>query len=110
MMFGKRIQALRSERKLSQTKLAEEIGITRQVYGQYELGKSTPSLDVLADIADYFVVSVDYLIGRDEYSVLSYNEKDKCVFLPKELTEDDCETVKDLIASLHRRRLNRRKN
>ena len=60
-----RIRQLRKERGLSITKLAESIGISYQSLQRYEAGKRDPGIQVLIKLADYFNVSVDYLIGRE---------------------------------------------
>lgn len=60
-----RIRQLRKERGLSITKLAEAIGISYQSLQRYEAGKRDPSIQVLIKLADFFGVTVDYLIGRE---------------------------------------------
>lgn len=62
-----RLKDLRISKKLSQTALAEEIGISQRAISYYESGKDTPSLEILIRIADYFNVSLDYLVGRSDY-------------------------------------------
>ena len=61
-----RIRKLRKERGLSITELAEMIGISYQSLQRYEAGKRDPSIQVLIALANFFDVSVDYLIGREE--------------------------------------------
>lgn len=60
-----RIRQLRKERGLSITKLAETIGSSYQSLQRYEAGKRDPSIQVLIKLADFFGVTVDYLIGRE---------------------------------------------
>lgn len=57
---------LRKERKMSQSQLARELQITQQAVGKWETGKSTPDLDTLRKIAEYFQTSVDFLLGIDK--------------------------------------------
>ena len=66
-MFGIRLKALRKERGITQEKLAEEISVDRSSVGKYE-GKSKviPSEEVRQAIAEYFGVSVDYLMGKTD--------------------------------------------
>lgn len=70
-----RIKKLRKERELSITELAEMIGISYQSLQRYEAGKGEPNIQVLIALADFFEVSVDYLIGREPKSktVKSYH-------------------------------------
>ena len=63
-----RIRQLRKERGLSITKLAEAIGISYQSLQRYEAGKRDPNMQVLTKLADFFNVSVDYLVGREPKS------------------------------------------
>lgn len=62
---GSRIKKLRYEKDISQKELSKALGILNTTLSQYETGKRAPSDDIKMDIADYFDVSVDYLIGRD---------------------------------------------
>ena len=55
---------LRIEKKLSQDKISEELDISSSLVSKWENGISTPGPEMLEYIADYFQVSVDYLIGR----------------------------------------------
>lgn len=63
-MFGKRLADLRKKRGLSQYELAERLGFTRGQIANYEQGKREPDHDTLMKIADFFDVSIDYLLGR----------------------------------------------
>jgi len=58
------LKQLREEKSLSQKDIAEYLGLTRQAVASYELAKREPDYDVLKKLADYFGVSVDYLLGR----------------------------------------------
>lgn len=59
------LKILRKRRNASQNDVAEYLGVTRAAYGQYETGKRSMNPDVLAKLSDYFGVSVDVLLGRD---------------------------------------------
>ena len=50
--------------KLTQEEVAKQIGLSRSRYSHYENGRSEPDNEMLQKIADYFNVSVDYLLGR----------------------------------------------
>lgn len=60
-----KLKQLREERNISQSQLGEIIGAARSTICQYEAGKREPDLETLIKLADYFQVSVDYLIGHD---------------------------------------------
>ncbi len=60
----KLIRELRDGEHLTQTELAQRVGINRSLISQYESGDREPSLLSLVKLADYAHVSVDYLLGR----------------------------------------------
>ncbi len=64
MAFSLMLKQLREERHLSQKDIADYLGITRQAVASYELAKRKPDYEVLRKLADYFGVSIDYLLGR----------------------------------------------
>lgn len=57
------LQRLRKSRGYSQQQIADELGISRQTYSNYELGKREANYETLRRLADYFRVSVDTLLG-----------------------------------------------
>jgi len=63
--FKDRIKQLRLDKKLLQKDLAEYLEITVRAYQYYEAGTNFPDFKGLQKLADYFQVSVDYLMGRD---------------------------------------------
>ena len=63
-----RLKELRLERGLSQADIATMLGLDRSSYTYYELGKSQPTLHTLIVLADYYNVTMDYLLGRDLYA------------------------------------------
>jgi len=62
--FPQTLKLLRNERNLAQNDIAEYLGMTRQAIAAYEIGKREPDYSVLIKLADFFKVSVDYLLGR----------------------------------------------
>lgn len=62
----KRLKELRREKGATQKDVAAYLQIDQSTYAGYESGKSEPSLDKLSALADYFGVSVDYLLGRTQ--------------------------------------------
>ena len=61
-----RIKELRKKKGISQLRLATDLNTTQNTISRYETGEREPGIDELIKIADYFNVSVDYLIGRTE--------------------------------------------
>ena len=64
MNFGDNIMLVRKKKKLSQAALGKLIGTSGDVIGRYERGDISPSVDVVAKIADALETSVDYLLGK----------------------------------------------
>ena len=66
MTLGNRIQKLRTERKLSQELMAEQLGVSRQAVSKWENDLSCPDTKKLVKLAELFDVSVEYLTtGQD---------------------------------------------
>ena len=61
-----RLKELRKKKGISQLRLATDLHTTQNTISRYETGEREPGIDELIKIADYFNVSVDYLIGRTE--------------------------------------------
>ena len=62
----KRLRELRKEINKTQQNMADYLKITQQAYATYENGKAQPPLDIASRLADYFKVSVDYLLERTD--------------------------------------------
>ena len=63
-MFLPRLRDLREDWDLSQKQIAAVLGIDQRVYSTYETGKRDIPLNHLITLADYYHVTVDYLLGR----------------------------------------------
>lgn len=73
------LKKLRKERGLNQAAIAQVLNISVSAYGNYELDQREPNIESLKKLADFYNVSVDYIIGRDLHPS-SYNnltEEDK---------------------------------
>ena len=64
--FYKQLKEIREYNKLSQRKLAIDLGVTQACVAKWETGDREPSLDDLIKIAKYFGVSADYLLGLED--------------------------------------------
>lgn len=75
-ILGKRIKKLREKNNLNQLEFSKILNISNTTLSQYEAGNRTPSDEIKEKVADYFNVSVDYLLGRTEkYSSEAQNSK-----------------------------------
>lgn len=67
--FGERLRKLRKENDITQGQLAEKIGVVPSAVGKYErIPSSYPSVEALIKIADYFGVSLDYLLRGKKFT------------------------------------------
>ena len=69
MTFGERLTDLRKKKKISQTELAQQLDLHKNVLGRYERDQAKPSIDVAAKIAKAMGVSLDYLSGNVEADI-----------------------------------------
>ncbi|WP_270245609.1 helix-turn-helix domain-containing protein [Lactococcus lactis] len=63
-VFAEQLKTLRKINGLTQKELAEKLKIKQNSYSDWENGKSEPNIEMLVRIADYFDVSLDYLMGE----------------------------------------------
>lgn len=72
-MFSVRLKELREAYKLNQTELGEILGVTNQTVSNWENGNIAPSIEMVEKIANYFKVSVDYLLFRTDSLTIKVN-------------------------------------
>lgn len=65
-MVFENIRNLREDNDKVQVELAEYLNIKQTTYSKYELGKINVPVEVLIKLADYYDVSIDYLVGRSK--------------------------------------------
>ena len=65
-MYELRIRDLREDHDLNQTQVAELLKVHQTTYSDYELGRLNVPVTALHTLADYYHVSVDYLLGRTD--------------------------------------------
>lgn len=74
--LGKRLKALREEKNLSQQQLAKKLQTTQNAIYRYEHDLAEPTLGLLVAYADFFHVTVDFLLNRKE-DVVDDAEKER---------------------------------
>lgn len=106
-LFGKKLKALRTSKKISQKEFGKIFGVAESTIGMYERDERRPDFELLNKFADFFDVSTDYLLGRTDIPALTPQEKDEAEFQAfannpelsvfyKELPESDEEAVERL--------------
>jgi transcriptional regulator with XRE-family HTH domain len=75
MKIGDRIKKLREEKGLMQQDVCNTLGIEQSTLANYENNRRIPKIDVLIEIANYYGVSLDYLVGMTDNRFNSPNER-----------------------------------
>ncbi len=65
-ILATRLKELRENRRIYQKEIAEILGLSFRGYQNYETDQTEPKLATLIAIADYYQVSIDYLVGRTD--------------------------------------------
>jgi len=65
-MIGDKIKELRTNKDISQEKLSEHLGVTKNAISSWENNRTEPSSDMIKKIAEYFHVTTDYLLGANQ--------------------------------------------
>ena len=65
--FPGRLRRLRERRRMNRKAMGECCGLSKNIIGMYERGEKEPSLKTLIEITDFFEVSTDYLLGRENF-------------------------------------------
>lgn len=108
-----RLKELRKENNMTQSDLGKILGVGKTTISMYENGNSTPNDEIKLKIAEYFNISLDYLLGKSDiknYTNLDtpINKINKLVkqnkintlaahFEGEEFTEDDLEDIENFI-------------
>jgi len=64
--LGSRLKSLRGKKKITQRELAQVLKVPRDTVANWEINRGTPNIETISEIADYFDVSADYLLGRTD--------------------------------------------
>ncbi|MDW0111584.1 helix-turn-helix transcriptional regulator [Sporosarcina saromensis] len=66
MNYGDRLKTLRNNKGLSQKDLTDRLHINRSTYARYETNSTQPDYETLSRLADFFDVTIDYLLARSD--------------------------------------------
>lgn len=117
-MFALKLKELRENLGLSQRALAGKLGVSQSTIGMWESGQREPNFKMVEELANFFDVTADYLLGRtdnkkpvtdnssdigfDDFTYAMHNES-------KELTDEDKEMLLDM-ARMLKKRIDERKS
>lgn len=102
--FNKVLKSLRTTQGLTQDELAKALEISRSAIGMYERGDREPDYETLETIADYFNVSIDYLLGRENQTVRLVNPTVAAHFDGDEYTEEELKEIRQFAEFLKSKR------
>lgn len=114
--LSERLKLLRKERGLSQDKLGEILNIPRTTIANWESGR-IPELIAIQKLADYFVVSIDYLIGRsnirnplgteERIEIMTHNDPEIDNFLEQLTYRDELKQIVKVLKDLPEKSIKR---
>ena len=102
-MIGERLKKARKDKNIRQEELAAALGVKNATISLYETNKNFPSDKVKIEIARYFNLSLDYLMGIIDEAVPYYDEE-RFIMLPENISADERKYIEDCIAFVEYRR------
>ena len=98
-MLSSKITELRQQKGLTQHDIAQHLKITRQTYSSYETGKRQMNFETLCLLADFYEVSTDYLLGRQNAIPSFLSEEERTMIAQyRALDERAKDTINSLLA------------
>lgn len=73
-LLGLRLKSERKSKNLSQNNIANILDITKSTYGKYELGLITPSVNKIIILANFYQISVNYLVGKNNDRLIAWDK------------------------------------
>ncbi len=99
-----RLYELRAEKNLSQREMAKAMQVSQATYNNWENSKTQPSIEQLVSLADFFDVSVDYLIGRTtDEGFSSLPIENEILSSYRALDEEGREAIKHILQKMQNR-------
>lgn len=99
-MGSNRLKSLRKARGWTQEEAAKRLGLIRSTYSNYESGKREPDFDTAKEIADFYGVSVDYLLGGVKEPVKNDQAKSAVMEIYDQLPQEKKKLIQDMIKAL----------
>jgi transcriptional regulator with XRE-family HTH domain len=65
-VLGAKLKKLRKEKKITQNKLSEKLGLSPRYIAKVEVGMANPSMEIFKKLADFFQVPIEYLVSENE--------------------------------------------
>ena len=102
-MLGNNIKELRKSKRMTQKDLALAMNVSQQTVGAWETERAIPGADTLSELADYFNVTTDYLLGRpdkkDDDAKTADIEDDDVIFTyeGRQIPKEDLELIRRIM-------------
>lgn len=110
MNFSLRLKELRLQNKLTQQELGEIVHVSKVSISGYERGDRSPDRDTLTALADYFGVSIDYLLGRERSAdFLTKKQRTIAQQIDESFTNEEMTSILDYISFVKQRHTTREK-
>lgn len=93
-MLSKQLKKLRNQKGLTQQQLANYLHVSKSSVGLWETNKREPDIDILITLADFYGVSVDYLLGHETINI-KQNSIDEAIQLLELATQKLKDNVQD---------------
>ncbi|QIW52828.1 helix-turn-helix domain-containing protein [Lactococcus raffinolactis] len=109
-MLSERLKSLRLEAKITQKEISNKLEIGQGTYARYEKGDRKPTGEILNDLAKFFNVSTDYLLGNTDIKSKNLEtDLNKTLdtvksFDGKPITDSDRETIREILKRRQRER------
>lgn len=87
-MFKEMLRYLRNRENLSQSELADRLGVSKSTISMYEVGKREPDFETLETIADFFNVDINFLLGKGGSENSTYYIHDETAKVAQEIFEN----------------------
>lgn len=101
-----RLKELRKSKSLNQSQVANAIGISQRAYSNYEIGTREPDINTIIKLADYFNVTIDYLLCHEPSPLDKRNDNYSFNIDLSDLDKDDFDSVNDYIKFIKSRKTN----
>lgn len=105
--FGRKLRQLRRNRNMSAEELGAKFGLSKTTIWGYEQGYRIPDMDTITKMAEFFNVSVDYLVGHnlDQTNARNILSRRDLTWDGVPLDEEDLEKVKEFLTWVIRKKL-----
>lgn len=99
--LGDRIKQLRKEKDLTQEEMADQLSLNRATISNWEIDRASPDAKTIIQLADFFNVTVDYLMGISDSPQTNFSPKAdkllKAISLAEELPEEKITELADIL-------------